>query len=92
MAATTSAKATINRLNRVAGQVQGIARMIEEDRYCIDVLNQVQAVKSALAKAESEILKRHASSCVRSAIASGDACEQERVFSELVDLMERNRN
>lgn len=79
----------VNRLRRIEGQVRGIAQMIEDDRYCIDVLQQVQAVKSALGRAESEILKRHAASCVSEAIASGDADEQRRKFEELVDLVEK---
>lgn len=84
-------KRKINRLNRIAGQVQGLARMVEEDRYCIDILTQLQAVRSALAKAESEILKDHAACCVAEAIASGDATEQRAKFNELVELMERQR-
>lgn len=84
-------KTTINRLNRIAGQVQGVVRMIEQDRYCIDVLTQLAAVKSALTKVESEVLKRHAASCVASAIASGDEADQREKFSELVDLFERTR-
>lgn len=63
--------------------------MLEEDRYCIDVLHQVQAVKSALARAESEMLKVHAGSCVESAIASGDSEAQREKISELVDLFDR---
>lgn len=85
------AKTTINRLNRIAGQVQGVVRMIEQDRYCIDVLTQIAAVKSALAKVESEVLKRHAASCVASAIASGDEADQREKFSELIELIERTR-
>ena len=84
-------KSTVNRLNRIAGQVQGLVRMIEQDRYCIDVLTQIAAVKSALAKVESEVLKRHAASCVASAIASGDEVDQRQKFSELIDLFERTR-
>ena len=84
-------KTTVNRLNRIAGQVQGVVRMIEQDRYCIDVLTQLAAIKSALTKVESEVLKRHAASCVASAIASGDEAEQREKFSELIDLMERTR-
>ena len=79
----------VNRLRRIEGQVRGIAQMIEDDRYCIDVLQQVQAVKSALGRAESEILKRHAACCVSEAITSGDADEQRRKFEELVDLFEK---
>lgn len=79
----------VNRLRRIEGQVRGVAQMIEDDRYCIDVLNQVQAVKAALRRTESEILKRHAACCVSEAIASGDADEQKRKFGELVDLFEK---
>ncbi len=76
----------VKRLNRIEGQVRGISRMIEEDRYCIDVLQQVQAIKSALARAEDEILKDHAATCVQSAIESGSASDQRRKFTELIDL------
>ncbi|MHB9879798.1 metal-sensitive transcriptional regulator [Pacificimonas sp. ICDLI1SI03] len=84
-------KQKVNRLNRIAGQVRGVALMVEDDRYCIDILNQLQAVKAALARAESEILKDHAACCVADAIASGDQKEQEQKFRELIDLMERAR-
>ncbi len=89
MAAETSSK--INRLNRIAGQVRGIAQMVEDERYCIDILHQLQAVKSALAKVEGQILKDHAASCVSEAIASGDEGEQRRKFEELVDLLGKRR-
>ncbi|MCL6252082.1 metal-sensitive transcriptional regulator [Altererythrobacter sp. KTW20L] len=81
-----------NRLRRIEGQVRGIAQMVEDDRYCIDILTQMQAVKSALARAESAVLKQHAACCVAEAIASGDADEQRTKFTELVDLFERARN
>ena len=80
---------TINRLRRLEGQVRGIIKMLEEDRYCIDVLHQMQAVKSALARAESEILKDHANSCVAEAIESGDADAQREKVSELIDLFDK---
>ena len=89
--ASTRTAAKANRLKRIAGQVNGIARMIEEDRYCIDILNQLQAVKSALARAESEVLKDHAACCVSEAIASGDEAAQREKFAELIDLLERTR-
>ena len=76
----------VDRLRRVEGQVRGISQMVEDDRYCIDILHQLQAVKSALARAEDEILKNHASHCVAEAIASGDADEQRQKFGELNDL------
>ncbi len=80
---------TINRLRRLEGQVRGIIKMLEEDRYCIDVLTQMQAVKSALARAESEILKDHANNCVAEAIESGDAEAQREKVSELIDLFDK---
>ena len=81
--------ATIRRLNRIEGQVRGISRMIEEERYCIDVLQQTLAIKSALAKVEDAILKDHAATCVESAIASGDEQDQRQKFGELVDLLSK---
>jgi CsoR family transcriptional regulator, copper-sensing transcriptional repressor len=80
---------TINRLKRIEGQVRGVAQMVADDRYCIDILHQVQAVKAALAKVESAILKDHASCCVAEAITSGDVAEQRVKFNELVDLFDR---
>ncbi len=78
--------ATIKRLNRIEGQVRGIGRMIEEERYCIDVLHQIQAIKSALARVEDAVLKDHAATCIETAIASGKEVEQRKKFGELVDL------
>ena len=83
--------AKINRLNRIAGQVRGIAQMVEDERYCIDILNQVQAVKSALARVETQVLKDHAASCVAEAIASGDETDQRAKFEELVELFAKAR-
>ena len=82
-------ESTIKRLKRIEGQVRGIARMLDEDRYCIDVLHQMQAVKSAMARAESEILKDHAASCVAEVIASGNKKAQQEKVSELVDLFDK---
>jgi DNA-binding FrmR family transcriptional regulator len=85
----TRKAAVLNRLKRIEGQVRGVAQMVERERYCIDVLHQIQAVKAALAKAESEILKDHAACCVAEAIASGDAAEQRAKFGELIELFEK---
>lgn len=82
-------KSTITRLRRIEGQVRGLVKMLEEDRYCIDVLQQMQAVKAALAKAESEVLKAHAETCVESAIQTGNADEQREKVSELIDLFDK---
>ena len=81
--------ATVNRFKRVEGQVRGIVRMIEEDRYCIDILHQIQAIKAALGKAENEILKGHAAHCVEDAIRSKNAKDQREKFSELIELFEK---
>lgn len=75
------------RLARIEGQVRGLSKMIEEDRYCIDVLTQVKAVQAALKKVEGELLKDHADHCLADALASGDAAERERKVSELVALL-----
>ncbi len=79
----------LTRLARIEGQVRGVARMVEEDRYCIDILTQMQAVKAALKRVEEEILKNHAAHCVAHAIHSGNAKDQTRKFSELVELFSR---
>lgn len=79
-------KAKVNRFNRIAGQVQGIARMVEDDRYCIDILQQVQAVRAALARAEAEVLRDHADSCIAEAVASGDPEQQRTKIDELIAL------
>ena len=81
--------AKINRLNRIEGQVRGVAQMIENDRYCIDILTQVQAVRAALARVETELLKDHLDHCIEGAIVSGDAEEQRRKASELIELLGR---
>jgi len=81
----------LNRLSRIEGQVRGIARMVEEDRYCIDVLTQVQAARAALSRVESEMLKDHLGHCIESAIVAGDAAEQRKKASELIELLERAR-
>lgn len=77
----------VKRLNRIEGQVRGLSRMVEEERYCIDVLTQIQAVKAALKRAEEEVLKDHADHCIAQAIESGDPDDQREKFNELISLM-----
>ena len=79
----------LNRLSRIEGQVRGVSRMVEEDRYCIDILTQVQALRAALAKVETEILKDHLGHCIEGAIVSGDKTEQRQKAAELIQLLER---
>ena len=80
----------LNRLSRVEGQVRGVARMVEEDRYCIDVLTQIQAVRAALNRVETELLKDHLNHCIVAAIQGGDPEEQRRKAGELIQLLERS--
>jgi CsoR family transcriptional regulator, copper-sensing transcriptional repressor len=77
------------RLNRIEGQVRGIARMVEEDRYCIDIVTQIAAVRAALRRAEEEILRDHVAHCVEHAIASGDKSDQRKKIAELMDVLGR---
>ena len=83
--------AKLNRLKRIEGQVRGVAQMVEDDRYCMDILHQIAAIKSALAKVETQVLKDHAACCVAEAILSGDEVEQREKFEELVDLLEKTK-
>lgn len=79
----------LKRLRRIEGQVRGIARMIEEDRYCIDVITQVQAVRAALRRVEDEVLHDHVEHCVEHAIANGDAGDQRQKITELLQVLRR---
>jgi DNA-binding FrmR family transcriptional regulator len=79
----------LNRLSRIEGQVRGVARMVEDDRYCIDVLTQLQALRAALARVETELLKDHLDHCIEGAIISGDRAEQRQKAGELIELLGR---
>ncbi|MBI1186826.1 MAG: metal-sensing transcriptional repressor [Alphaproteobacteria bacterium] len=78
-----------NRLRRIEGQIRGVAAMVDEDRYCIDILNQIGAVRGALARVESELLKGHLDHCIHNAITRGDKTEQRKKAAELIALLER---
>ena len=80
-------KKLASRLARIEGQVRGLARMIEDERYCIDIITQVQAVTSALRGVESLVLKDHVSHCVEHAIASGDKATQRQQVAELLQVL-----
>jgi len=85
------AKASVlKRLQRIEGQVRGLARMVENDRYCIDVVTQVSAVRAALRAVEEEILRDHAATCVEHAISSGNKAEQRRNVAELMEVLARS--
>jgi DNA-binding FrmR family transcriptional regulator len=87
--AKDSKASTLKRLSRIEGQVRGLGRMVEDDRYCIDIVTQIAAVRAALRKAEEEILREHVAHCVEHAISSGDKADQRRKVAELMDVMGR---
>jgi DNA-binding FrmR family transcriptional regulator len=79
------------RLNRIEGQVRGLTRMIDEDRYCIDVITQIDAVRAALGRVEDEILRDHVAHCVEHAIATGNKSAQREKVTELMQVLTRTR-
>ena len=83
-------KDQITRMNRIAGQVAGISRMIEEERYCLDILLQLRAVRAAVKKVEGNILQRHMQHCVAEAL--GESPEAQQKVAELLKLFEAERD
>jgi DNA-binding FrmR family transcriptional regulator len=79
----------LSRLNRVSGQVDGIKKMIEENRYCPDILIQIKATRSALKSVEANILERHLQGCVTNAIQSGSKKDQQKKIEEIKELFKR---
>ena len=86
---TVTKSACLKRLNRIEGQVRGVARMVEDDRYCIDVMTQISAIQAALKRVADEALKDHVAHCVEHAIASGDTASQRQKIAELMDVLGR---
>ncbi len=78
-----------NRLKRIEGQVRGIQRMVDENRYCIDVLTQISAIHESLRKVSEVLLRDHLSHCVTRAVGSGDPQETDRIYDELADLFNK---
>ena len=79
----------LKRLGRIEGQVRGLARMVEDDRYCIDIVTQISAVRAALRRLEEEILRDHVAHCVEHAIAAGNKADQRQKVAELMDVIGR---
>ena len=79
----------LKRLKRIEGQIRGLAGMVEDERYCIDVVTQIAAAKAALRRVEEEILRDHVAHCVEHAIVSGDKADQRRKIAELMDVIGR---
>lgn len=79
----------LKNLNRVEGQIRGISNMVQEDRYCIDIVTQIAAARAALSRIESDLLREHLGHCVHKAMNSKNAAEQQRVIEELVGVFRR---
>jgi len=82
-------QALIRRLHRIEGQVRGIERMVEDERYCIDILTQIGAVSTALESLAQKLLEDHANHCVAGALASGSREEAEQKTHELLEAVQR---
>lgn len=80
---------TLHRIRRIAGQVQGVQRMVEERKYCIDIITQIQAARSALHAVELQILKKHMAHCVSAAFASGSPAAAGEKIEELLRVMKK---
>lgn len=79
------------RLRRIEGQIRGIDKMVEDDRYCIDIIHQIQAARAALGRVEEAVLKHHAETCIQDAIDSGNTHDQNQKIDELLDLISKSR-
>jgi DNA-binding FrmR family transcriptional regulator len=88
---TSPRVAIARRLKRIEGQCKALTRMLDEERYCIDILHQIQATKAALTKVETELLRVHAHECVDAALRTGSMEDKRKKIVELVDLFERVR-
>lgn len=88
MDAQTKAKA-LGRLRRIEGQVQGIQRMVEEEKYCVDILLQLTAVQGAVGQVEKLLLGQHLESCVAEAVRSGSSRDRQRKMEELLEVFSR---
>jgi DNA-binding FrmR family transcriptional regulator len=89
---TNTKSACLKRLSRIEGQIRGLTGMVEDDRYCIDVVTQIAAARAALKRVEELVLKDHVGHCVEHAIASGDRSEQRRKVAELMEVLGRVQN
>ncbi len=79
----------LGRLRRIEGQVRGVAGMVEEQRYCVDILTQLRAVRAAVKRVEEQVLREHVEHCVVHAMKSGRRAEQHAKIDELLDVISR---
>lgn len=82
--------AVLKRFKRIEGQIGGLSRMVEDGRYCIDIVTQISAVRAALRRAEEEILRDHVSHCVEHAITRGNKQDQRKKISEIIEVLGRS--
>jgi DNA-binding FrmR family transcriptional regulator len=85
----TVKKNVANRLRRIAGQIEGVARMVEEGRYCVDLLLQISAAHGALGQAGALILRSHVDTCVSEAMTTGTSQQRKKKIDELMDVFSR---
>jgi DNA-binding FrmR family transcriptional regulator len=83
----TSHKSQLNRLSRIEGQIRGLAKMVEDERYCIDILTQIKAIKSALISVEMGIVEEHMKECVAEAVKASDKKKRDKVLKEILSLL-----
>jgi DNA-binding FrmR family transcriptional regulator len=81
----------IHRLKRVSGQVQGVLRMVEDQRYCVDILTQIKAIQSALAGIERQIVEEHLRHCVSKAVAAADTDRAQEVIAEIIEVLKSSK-
>ncbi len=79
----------LQRLRRIEGQVRGLARMVEQQRYCVEILTQLRAARAALKRVEESVLREHVEHCVTGALRGGDQAEQRRKVDELLEVLGR---
>jgi DNA-binding FrmR family transcriptional regulator len=88
----TTRDACLKRLSRIEGQVRGLSRMVDEGRYCIDIITQISAVRAALRRVEEEVLRDHIGHCVKEAMQSEDTRKQDRTIQELIEVLARSQS
>jgi len=81
--------AELRRLKRIEGQIAGIGRMVEDQRYCMEILTQLRAARAALGKVEEQVLRRHAEHCIAQAVRGGSEREAQKKLDEVFDIIGR---
>ncbi len=87
----TTHRSQMARLSRIEGQVRGIKKMVEEERYCVDILIQLRSVMNAIGKVQENIFRHHLEGCVHDSLTDGDHMEKENKIEEILELVSRFR-